>query len=98
MEYQKNITNCYNELENISEQFKKDFDYIDYFDTGIIDHMDKVSGTVRSIFITLKKKDEIVIECYDFNKETEKEGAIDQLSIAIDSKEFAYWLSNEAYK
>ncbi len=98
IEYPNNITDCYNELENISVQFKKDFDYINYYDTGIIDHMDKVSGKVRSVFITLKKKDEIVIECYDYNKITEENGQIDHLTIAIDSKEFSFWLSNEAYK
>ncbi|WP_415324043.1 hypothetical protein [Candidatus Pelagibacter sp. Uisw_127] len=97
IDYPNNIGKCYNELEKISVQFKKDFDYIDYYDSGIVDHMDKTSGTVRSIFVTLRKKNEIVIECYDYNKETEKNGKIDHLTIAIDSKEFSDWLKNEAY-
>ena len=73
-------------------------DYIDYYDSGIVDHMDKTSGTVRSIFVTLRKKNEIVIECYNYNKKAEKNGKVDHLTIAIDSKEFSDWLTNEAYK
>ena len=58
-------------------------------------HADKVSGTVRSVYITLKKKDEIVIECYDYNKKTqEKMGHIDKLNLALDSSEFSQWLNN----
>ena len=98
IDYPNNIGKCYNELEKISVQFKKDFDYIDYYDSGIIDHSDKTSGTVRSIIVTLRKKNEIVIECYDYNKELEKNGQIDHLSIAIDSKEFSDWLGDEAWK
>jgi len=98
IDYPNNITECYDQLEIIDKQFKKDFEYINYHDTGIIDHADTSLGTVRSIYITLKSKDEIVIECYDYNKKTEDEGFRDHLIIAIDSKEFAYWLSNEAFK
>ena len=67
IDFPNDITSCYNELEKTSLQFKKEYEYIDFFDTGIVDHRDGVSGKVRSIFITLKSKDEIVIECYDYN-------------------------------
>ena len=95
----KDIAECYNQLEIINEQFKRDFDYIDHYDTGIIDHVDKTSGTVRSIFITLKSKAQVVIECYDYNKASEEKSNRfqDHLLIAIDSKEFAYWLAYKAY-
>jgi hypothetical protein len=98
IEFKNDINNCYIELEKISLQFKNEYDYIDYIDTGILEHTDGVSGNVRSIYITLKSKDEIVIECYDYNKATEKNGQVDHLLIALDSKDFAYWLHNKAYK
>jgi len=93
MEFPNDINSCYKELEKIILEFKSDFDYINFYDSGIIDHADKISGTVRSVYITLKEEDEIVIECYDYNKTTqENKGFKDKLSIALDTKEFSQWL------
>jgi hypothetical protein len=95
IEFPNDINSCYEELENIISQFKNDFTYTDFYDSGVVSHADKVSGTVRSVYITLKKKDEIVIECYDYNKKTqEKMGHIDKLNLALDSSEFSQWLNN----
>ena len=49
---------------------------------------------VRSIFIVLKSGDEIAVECYDWDEE---KNIKDNLTIAIDKKEFAYWLHNIAW-
>ena len=93
MEFPNDINSCYKQLEKIIIEFKSNFDYINFYDSGVISHVDKISGTVRSIYITLKEKDEIVIECYDYNKMTqEKMGHVDKLNIALDSKEFSQWL------
>ena len=92
-EFPNDINSCYKELESIILEFKRDLEYIDFYDSGILDHADKTSGTVRSIYITLKKGDEIVVECYDYNKITEEnEGFKDKLSVALDSEEFSQWL------
>ncbi len=99
VDYKNNtISDCYGELESISSEFKNDFDYENFVDTGIIEHIDDQSGKVRSVFITLKSKDEIVIECYDYTKEVEEKGLKDHMLIAIDSKEFSHWLHKVAYK
>ncbi len=98
IEFPNDINSCYKELEKITLQFKNDFDYTNFYDSGIVDHVDKISGTVRSVYITLTKKNEIVIECYDYNKTTqEKKGHVDMLNIALDSSEFSQWL-REVYK
>ena len=58
-------------------------------DSGIMDWRFDSKVKVKAYYVQLISGDEVAIECYDYPKDYK---FIDDLNIAIDSKEFVEWL------
>jgi len=97
MYYPNNINDCYLKMDGIVSEIKKDFEDAKIDNEGTAKHVYDKTGksTTRSIYIDLRSGGSIVVVCTDWSDELE---FVDNLTIAIDSKEFAYWLNNEAYE
>ena len=81
-------------MDEIVSEIKTLFKDAKIQNDGTNKHDDGSNTMVRSIFIVLKSGDEIAVECYDWDEE---KNIKDNLTIAIDKKEFAYWLHNIAW-
>jgi len=95
--YPNTINNCYMKMDDIVSEIKTLFVDITINNAGTEKHAyDKTGKSItRSIYIDLRSGDTIAIICTDWSDEMKN---IDGLTIAIDSKEFAYWLNNIAYQ
>ena len=95
--YPNTINNCYMKMDDIVSEIKTVFVDITIDNDGTQKHAYDKTGksTTRSIYIDLRSGDTIAVICTDWSDEMKH---IDGLTIAIDSKEFAYWLNNVAYK
>ena len=99
--YYNNIDDCYKKkneividlssiLENVT---KKDWGKSKFFENSSDD------STVSVVYFYFKSGGTIKVACYDWSKEKEEEkGVSDGLGVIINSKEFAEFLMNEAYK
>ena len=92
--YPNNINKCHMQMDEIVSEIKTLFKDAKIQNDGTNKHDDGSNTMVRSIFIVLKSGDEIAVECYDWDEE---KNIKDNLTIAIDKKEFAYWLHNIAW-
>ena len=95
--YPNTINNCYMKMDDIVSEIETMFVDFKIDNEGTRKHKYDKTGksTTRSIYIDLRSGDTIVVVCTDWSDEMKH---IDALTIAIDSKEFAYWLNNVAYK
>jgi len=94
--YPNTINNCYMKMDDIVSEIKTMFVDITIDNADTQKHAYDKTGksTTRSIYIDLRSGDSIAVVCTDWSDEMKY---IDGLTIAIDSKKFAYWLNNEAY-
>jgi len=94
--FDNDYNGCLTKMDEIVPDIKKIFYNSKFVDAGTevwtTTSGDKVK--TKSYFFQLPAGDEIALECYDQPKTI---NIIDNLNIAIDSKEFANWLHNEAY-
>ena len=94
------MNSCVNDNKKISKDIKKIFPNAKKKITE-----DKHNGDPSGksfVYITkfdLKNGAAVLVSCYDWSDEiTTNKGWLDNLKVIIDSKEFNYWLNNEAYK
>ena len=83
------IKKCHSEMDEALKIIKQNFKKANIKDAGITDWVQDSKVKVKSYYIQLVSGDEIAIECYDFPKNHKFK---DDLSIALDSKEFVDWL------
>ena len=51
-------------------------------------------GIFTNTYTVLKSGEDILVACYDWNNKTENEkNWVDHLRVALNSKEFAYWIN-----
>ena len=95
--YEGNIDKCYAEMKKITSEIKSLFKSSTIDNAGTNKHPADKSGksSVKSIYIDLDSGEYVSVECFDWSKEKK---FTDTLTIAIDTKEFASWLTNEASK
>jgi hypothetical protein len=94
--YPNNLDKCLNERDKISLDIKSILknSILDEFNGNFGSGNDSKSYTIEHIV----NNGSIKIWCTDWDKMTEKENDWeDDLNIAIASKEFLFWLDNEAY-
>ena len=84
-----NIKKCHSDMEDALNSIKSYFKKANVKDAGITDWSFDSKVKVKSYYVQLISGDEVAIECYDYPKDYE---FTDDLTIAIDSKEFAKWL------
>ena len=83
------IKKCHSDMEDALNSIKSYFKKANVKDAGITDWSFDSKVKVKSYYVQLISGDEVAIECYDYPKDYE---FTDDLSIAIDSKEFVKWL------
>ena len=93
--FDNDFNECLNRMDEIALRIKKTFYNAKFLNQGTevwtTTSGDKVK--TKSYFFLLPPGDEIVLECYD---QPETVNIIDNLNIAIDSKEFAKWLRKQS--
>ena len=96
--FKKDMQNCYKKQKEVIAELNDFFKELGVKDDGL--HSRKHSGdksgksTITDSIFRFPKGDQIQISCMDFSKKT---GWDDTMSIAIDTKEYADFLSNEAW-
>ena len=83
------IKQCHSDMEDALNSIKSYFKTANVKDSGIMDWQFDSKVKVKSYYVQLISGDEVAIECYDYPKDYQ---FIDDLTIAIDTKEFAKWL------
>ena len=89
--YKNNINECYPKLDEIVSEIRTIFENSTIDETGKVPHFLDNKSTVQGVYIDLESGDYITVECYDWFKDDNKP---DSLTISIDTKEFANWLTN----
>ena len=91
--YRNNITDCYDNKNNIIKELKTIFPKATEYDSGRQIHpSDNTNKSTYDRFdLEFKSGDNVRVICYDWSKETEN---VDDLSIGIETKEFSDWLNN----
>ena len=91
--YRDNIEDCYKKKNDILNELKELFPTAIEFDSGRQIH--PADNTQKSSYdrvdLNFKSGDNVRLICYDWSK---KIGNVNHLSVGIETKEFAYWLSN----
>ena len=87
--YNHNIKKCHSDMENALKSIKELFTNPKVRDAGIQDWQFDSKVKVKSYYVQLSSGDEVAIECYDYPKDYQ---FTDDLTIAIDTKEFVKWL------
>ena len=88
-----NINKCYPKMDEIVLVIKDMFENATIDEYGKRPHAGDKTSTVSTTYIDLESGDYITVECYDWSDDKQ----VDNLLIAIDSKEFSKWLQEEAY-
>ena len=97
IDFRHNIEECYKKLDEVAEQFSKiDVDGIikkpkHTFQTEI----NNINTKITFVDFIFPKGDSVTIACYDYEQGSNTQ---DHLNVAIDTKEFDYFITNEAYK
>ena len=76
------------------------FNEAEKIDYGIYNHPDDKSGEskVNAVFFHFKSNDSAYVACIDWSKKFETDrNWIDHLRVSLQSKEYSYWIENEAY-
>ena len=98
--YKKNINDCYEKKDEIVDVLSKIFIDAKKIDYGTYNHPDDKSGKSKgtSVWFNFKSGAGASVYCIDWSKEIESERIwIDHLRVSVYSKEYQYWLNNEAY-
>ncbi len=91
--FDERFNECIQKLDEILPEIKKIFNYSNFQDygTNIWKNNKGYDVKSKSYLITLPSKDQIYLACKDQHKDMDIK---DNLIIALDSYEFAYWLDN----
>ena len=93
-------------LHKVREELIEDTELTDIFkgakitDYGMYEHPGDELGKskVTTVYFDFISKDTVNLGCVDWSKEIEKgKRWIDHLAVHLDSKEYDYWINNEAY-
>jgi len=101
--YNNELDNCLAKKETMTESVKSimpvDVD-TDIFSNDEYPHSQKFSKSmVYSTEFNFKNGAQVRVYCLNWSKNAEsKHGWTDHLSLNVQTKKFAYWLNNEAYK
>ena len=96
--YDKNVKDCYKRMDQVVKDIKEFLDDIEYQHRKLVEkHSADKSGKskVTSSYFDFESKDMAYVQCYDYSDES---GWGDHLKVGIATKEFVYFLENEAYK
>ena len=83
------IKKCHSDMEDALNSIKSYFKKANVKNSGIMDWQFDSKVKVKSYYVQLLSGDEVAIECYDYPKDYQ---FTDDLTIAIDTKEFVKWL------
>ena len=94
----KNIKDCYKQMDIIVSSLDKTFPNEKKYPKRSFKHSSPKNksgkSTVTDVAYEFKNGDMIVVACYDYSIE---HGEQDHLSVALDTKIFSTWLTNEAW-
>ena len=104
--FNENIDDCLIKKNQIVNEVSKLFKNANKVDDGTFNHQFDQTGKSKqtSVYFELGETvkggtDTIMIYCTDWSSEIENEyNWADNLRVSIDSKEYDYWINNEAYK
>ena len=99
IDYKKNIKDCYKKESIIVSEIKKDLNTNNIKNYGKTKHQADKSGksTKTATQFYFENGGVLKVSCFDWSKEWEKKGEIDNLKISIASAEAFNWFINEAY-
>ena len=98
--YDKNVKDCYKKMDKIIAEMDELFPNQKKKPKSTYKHGNKIKNKSGKSIITeveyqFKNGDSVTISCYDYSIE---HGSQDHLSVAIDTKAYADFLFNKAYK
>ena len=98
--YEKNITNCYNDMKKIDKEISSLFEELEKITEDQIHPYDKSGKSItKAIRYWFPDESHISIVCYDWSEKISKENEwTDNLQLEISLNEFNNWLIHKAYK
>jgi len=95
IDYDNNIDECLIKMDEIINDLKQIFKNAKFYDKETYSHSGDPTGKskVTDVVFELKSGD-VVVQCYDWSDEFD---FIDNLSVALDSREFFNWMSKGVY-
>ena len=95
--YKNNINDCYQKLDQVDLEVVEQFKNLNRKNKNTIKHNGDKSGKslITDIIYDFTNGDRILLACYDWSK---KMGYADHLRISLRTKDYEFFLRNEAYK
>ena len=94
--FKNNVQECYLEMDQIFEDLSVMFRNAKILEKLVTPApFDK--NTLKTDIVFVLESGWIAVACYDYSKESEKNGNIDHLAVEIYTNEFVSWLRDKAY-
>jgi len=99
--FENNIENCYKKKDEIVIELSNFFEDVIVDDDGIQNHPDDETGESKTntVYFDFKSGDTAKVGCVKWGKsiKSKYKGITNHLRVTINTKEYTYWLTNEAY-
>ena len=99
--FEDNIENCYKKKDEIVIELSNFFEDVIVDDDGIQNYPDDATGESKTttVYFDFKSGATAKVGCLKFGKsyKSKYKGIVNHLRVTINTKEYIYWLSNEAY-
>ncbi len=99
--FENNIENCYKKKDEIVIELSNFFEDVIVDDDGIQNHPDDETGESKTntVYFDFKSGDTAKVGCVKWGKsiKSKNKEIVDNLRVTINTKEYTYWLTNEAY-
>ena len=94
--FKNNVRECYLEMDQIFEDLSGMFRNANILEKEVTPApWDK--NTTKTDIIFVLESGWVAVACYDYSKESEKDGSIDHLAVEIFTDEYTSWLRDKAY-
>ena len=94
--FKNNVQECYLEMDQIFDDLSVMFRNAKILEKEVTSApWDK--NTLKTDIVFVLESGWVTVACYDYSKESEKDGQIDHLAVEIFNNEFVSWLRNKAY-
>ncbi len=99
--FENNIENCYKKKDEIVIELSNFFEDVIVDDDGIQNHPGDETGESKTntVYFDFKSGDTAKVGCVKWGKsiKSKNKEIVDNLRVTINTKEYTYWLTNEAY-
>ncbi len=99
--FEDNIENCYKKKDEIVTELSNFFEDVIVDDDGIQNYPDDETGESKTttVYFDFKSGDTAKVGCVKWGKsiKSKNKEIVDNLRVTINTKEYTYWLTNEAY-